>query len=268
MKLSTDKNPQERNLSVALLEQSLNEIRAVAPEFSKTFYSKLFSLCPHIQPMFAHVNIKDQEKLLIQSLVLTIYNIRRPGALDYMLKELGIRHLKYGARTKHFKVFTQVLWQTMAQYLEEEWTPELQDSWVMAHELIESKMIGIGKETAPEPELASTLNLDIPVLKEESENTVREIIREDPEVVNNESINIPLETLREEPEVVNHESTDIAPEVFAENDLMENITSPKRKATDYKILISSLSRDIDPVTGSVLVCGWLSLIVFLLLMLR
>jgi hemoglobin-like flavoprotein len=81
------------SLNVELLESSF---AAVAPEgdrLVKTFYEHLFTDFPEVLPLFAHVEISDQQKKLLASLKLVVENLRRPEVLAPTLENLGLRHV-------------------------------------------------------------------------------------------------------------------------------------------------------------------------------
>jgi len=264
--------------SIELLEKSLNQVKNQGDEFSASFYGKLFILCPHIKSMFARLDSKEQEKKLMQALVLIVYNVRRPGALDYMLKELGFRHIQYGARSNHYKMFAKILVQTMAEYLGENWTSEMEASWIAACELIAAKMAANTQEVSPEPVkqstsekskesvdaqmipakvatkndyLKPTLNLDSKNNYHDSKEIHKEVLAESVGSVNNLRVLSKDLKNREEKEPV-----------------ISKIASQESKPTNYKITVGASSSNIEPKTGLILAGGGLSLMFFILLILR
>ena len=95
--------------------------------------------------------MKNQEKNLLNSLVLVVENLRNPEALSPVLKALGARHISYGAIPKYYKPVGEALLMTFEQYLLEDWTPEVKKAWLDAYRAISTLMLkGAGEESSPQ----------------------------------------------------------------------------------------------------------------------
>ena len=128
-------------LDVELLEQSFEEIKPQADEFVTSFYENLFTAHPEAKPLFEHTNMASQKKMLLNSLVMVVENLRNPDVLDKSLKGLGARHVKYGALPEHYPLVGGALLTTFEQYLKDKWTPEVKDAWVSAYGAISEIML-------------------------------------------------------------------------------------------------------------------------------
>ncbi|MGB8685716.1 MAG: flavohemoprotein, partial [Microcoleus sp.] len=58
------------SLNVELLEQSFDKVKPRANEFAASFYENLFQAHPEVKPLFANTDMGNQEKKLLNSLVL------------------------------------------------------------------------------------------------------------------------------------------------------------------------------------------------------
>ena len=116
-------------MNIELLEQSFAELAPRGEEFVAAFYDRLFSENPAVKPMFADVDMKEQEKKLLGALALVVNNLRKPEALAPALKSLGQRHRDIGALPEHFPVVGGALLKTFAQFMGPKWTPELEKAW-------------------------------------------------------------------------------------------------------------------------------------------
>jgi Uncharacterized low-complexity proteins len=138
------------SLNVEILEQSFDKVKPRAHEFAASFYENLFQLYPEVQPLFANTDMGNQEKKLLNSLVLVVENLRNPDALEPVLKALGARHISYGAIPKYYGPVGEALLMTFEQYLQEDWTPEVKKAWLDAFTAITSLMLtGAGVDHAP-----------------------------------------------------------------------------------------------------------------------
>jgi len=95
--------------------------------------------------------MKNQEKKLLNSLVLVVENLRNPEALAPVLKALGARHVGYGAIPKYYRPVGEALLMTFEQYLQEDWTPEVKKAWLDAYRAITNLMLkGAREESSPQ----------------------------------------------------------------------------------------------------------------------
>lgn len=136
------------SLKIKLLETSFEKIKPQALEFSDRFYQILFQHNPELKEMFRNVSLELQEKKLIASLGLIVENLRNPDELDLALKSLGARHFEVGTFAEHYPLVGKALLEAFAEYLQQDWTPDLEQAWSEAYHLISETML----EGAQNPE--------------------------------------------------------------------------------------------------------------------
>jgi hemoglobin-like flavoprotein len=128
-------------LQIELLETSFQAIAPHGEDFVTAFYERLFTNYPQTRAFFASTDMKEQRKKLLGALVLVIQNLRKPEVLTNALKGLGERHVHYGVLPEHYPIVGAVLLETFADFLGVDWTPEYQDAWVAAYEVVCSLML-------------------------------------------------------------------------------------------------------------------------------
>ena len=131
----------EAGLQVELLEQSFEAVKPQANEFVGSFYNNLFTANPEAKPLFEHTDMAAQKKMLLNSLVMVVENLRKPDVLDKALRGLGARHVKYGALPAHYPLVGSALLTTFQQYLGDKWTPNVKEAWVGAYGAISEIML-------------------------------------------------------------------------------------------------------------------------------
>ncbi|MDJ0555796.1 MAG: globin domain-containing protein [Microcoleaceae cyanobacterium MO_207.B10] len=137
---------------IELIETSFEKIKPHREEFAASFYENLFAAYPEAKPLFANTDMENQEKKLLNSLVLVVESLRNPEALAQVLRALGSRHVNYGTLKQHYPLVTKTLLKTLQQYLREDWTPEVRKAWVYALGQITKLMFeGAGYIEAPTP---------------------------------------------------------------------------------------------------------------------
>lgn len=110
------------SLNIELVEQSFELIKPQAEAFVGSFYQNLFKAYPETQRLFAKTDMKTQEKKLLNSLVLLVESLRQPELLKQILADLGARHKQYGTLPQYYPLVGEVLLQTFADYLQQDWT--------------------------------------------------------------------------------------------------------------------------------------------------
>src|SRR6185503_13419922 len=105
---------------------------AVAPrgdELMEEFYGRLFEAAPAVKPLFAGTDMRRQRAMLLSALALMRRSLRDLDSIVPTLRQLGARHVAYGARPEHYPVVAEVLIASMAAAAGPGWTPEYEDAW-------------------------------------------------------------------------------------------------------------------------------------------
>ncbi|NEP06174.1 MAG: globin [Okeania sp. SIO2G4] len=136
---------------IELIETSFEKIKPRGAEFVASFYENLFAAYPEAKPLFANTDIQQQEKKLLNSLVLVVESLRHPEVLAQVLRALGARHINYGTLPQHYPLVGEALLKTLEQYLQQDWNSEVKNAWVFAYEQIVQLMFegaGYSPETS------------------------------------------------------------------------------------------------------------------------
>ena len=79
--------------------------------------------------------------MLLATLVLLRKSLRDLGAIVPKLRELGRRHVTYGARPEHYPVVGSVLIASMADVAGDQWRPEYERAWTAALSVVAGAML-------------------------------------------------------------------------------------------------------------------------------
>lgn len=146
-------------MEAQILQRTFAFIQPSHHDFACTFYKILFTKYPEVQPLFADVNMEQQEKKLIYSLSLIVESMGRLDSLKCILKNLGRRHLRYKVVADYYPLVGEVLFETLEIYLGSEWTPEVATNWKKAYQTIADFMLEGSKdeyEFSSSPSLSSS----------------------------------------------------------------------------------------------------------------
>ncbi|NEQ36737.1 MAG: globin [Okeania sp. SIO3I5] len=152
---------------IQTIEQSFEQIKPHGKEFAASFYENLFAAYPELKPLFANTDIEKQEKKLLNALILVVENLRHPEALKEVVQALGARHVNYGVLKQHYPMIGIALLETLKQYLQENWNPEVKVAWVSAYRGIAKLMLkGANSlsqvETDVEIEIQENMEMTLP----------------------------------------------------------------------------------------------------------
>jgi hemoglobin-like flavoprotein len=79
--------------------------------------------------------------MLLGTLVLLRKSLRSLERVVPSLRDLGARHVAYGARAEHYPVVGEVLIASMAEVAGDAWRPEYKGAWAAAFEMVAGVML-------------------------------------------------------------------------------------------------------------------------------
>jgi hemoglobin-like flavoprotein len=136
------------NLNLEALESSFDLIAPRGDELMDSFYAGLFAAAPSVEPLFAGTDLKRQKTMLLGTLVLLRKSLRDLEAIVPKLRELGARHVAYGAEPAHYPVVGEVLIAAMAEVAGPAWNDEYEQAWTEAFTIVAGAMLEGAAEAA------------------------------------------------------------------------------------------------------------------------
>jgi nitric oxide dioxygenase len=129
------------HLDLDALETSFDLVAPRGDQLMDTFYAQLFTTAPAVRPLFAGTDLGRQKTMLLGALVLLRKSLRDLDAIVPKLRELGARHVAYGAEPAHYPVVGQVLIASMAEIAGDAWRPEYERAWAAAFDVVARAML-------------------------------------------------------------------------------------------------------------------------------
>jgi methyl-accepting chemotaxis protein len=138
-------------LNLDALETSFDAVAPRGEELVESFYARLFVAAPAVVPLFAGADMSKQRSKLLVTLVLLRKSLADLDAITPTLRELGRKHVGYGARPEHYPLVASVLIAAMAEVAGDAWRPEYEAAWSEALSIVAGAMLsGTGSyPTAP-----------------------------------------------------------------------------------------------------------------------
>ncbi len=111
------------------------------------FYDRLFQRAPGVRVLFPP-NLSAMRGHFWAALAIVARNADNLEALREPLRGLGRAHVGFGAEPEHYDVVREVLLDSLASFLADDWTRKVRDAWDEAISTVSAMMLGAG---APGP---------------------------------------------------------------------------------------------------------------------
>ena len=129
------------SLDLEALETSFDLVAPRGDELMDVFYGRLFAAAPEVTPLFAAGDMARQKAMLLGTLVLLRKSLRDLEAIVPKLRDLGARHVAYGAEPEHYAVVGAALIASMAAIAGEHWQPAYERAWAAAFDVVAGAML-------------------------------------------------------------------------------------------------------------------------------
>jgi methyl-accepting chemotaxis protein len=135
-------------LDIDILETSFDLIAPHGDDLMDRFYARLFEAAPTVRPLFAGTDLRRQKTMLLGTLILLRKSLRDLDAIVPKLRELGARHVGYGAVPAHYPVVGEALIAAMADIAGAAWRPAFEHAWAEAFAVVAQAMLDGAAEAA------------------------------------------------------------------------------------------------------------------------
>jgi hemoglobin-like flavoprotein len=135
-------------LDLEALETSFDLVAPRGDELMDVFYRRLFEAAPAVRPLFPE-DMRRQKSMLLGALVLLRKSLRDLDAIVPKLRELGARHVAYGAQPEHYPVVGAVLIASLAEVAADAWSARFEHAWTTAYGIVAATMLEGAAEVEP-----------------------------------------------------------------------------------------------------------------------
>jgi hemoglobin-like flavoprotein len=112
---------------IARLTRSFEEVSAQPRALASLFYQELFSAAPGLRPLFP-ADMSSLQGHFEAALALVVRNLQDLSALQESLRELGVQHVRWGAKPEDYGVVREALIRAI-RTSSPGWTADLEDDW-------------------------------------------------------------------------------------------------------------------------------------------
>jgi hemoglobin-like flavoprotein len=131
---------------IELVQSTWQHVVPIADQAAALFYGKLFELDPSLKTLFAHTEMPEQQKKLMQMITVAVNGLDRLDQIVPAVQALGRGHVGYGVQNDHDATVGAALLWTLAQGLGESFTPEVQEAWTVTYTVLADTMKGAAAE--------------------------------------------------------------------------------------------------------------------------
>jgi len=128
-------------LDIDALETSFDLVTPRGDQLMDEFYARLFAQAPAVTPLFAGTDMRQQKAMLLSALVALRKSLRDLDAIAPTLRQLGARHVEYGAQPEHYPVVGEALIASMATIAGPAWQSDYEAAWGEAFNAVADAML-------------------------------------------------------------------------------------------------------------------------------
>ncbi|MEP6619281.1 MAG: globin family protein [bacterium] len=131
-----------------MVQQSWEQVLPIADTAAQLFYGRLFELEPSLEHMFAHSDMAEQRKKLMQMITVAVRGLQHLDDLMPAIEALGRRHVGYGVTEEHYAIVGSALVWTLQKGLGDAFTVELRNAWVETYTILSGVMMNAANQRA------------------------------------------------------------------------------------------------------------------------
>jgi NAD(P)H-flavin reductase/hemoglobin-like flavoprotein len=123
-----------------LLKESWTLVEEQQERMAGYFYARIFLKQPSMRELFP-VTMDVQRARLLGAIVTAVQSVDDPDRFDEHLRSLGRDHRKFHVKAEQYEVVGAALIDSLRAFAKEQWTPEYDQAWRDAYDVIARKML-------------------------------------------------------------------------------------------------------------------------------
>ena len=129
-----------------LVQATFAQVVPIAAQAADLFYEKLFTIDPSLRALFSD-DMAEQKRKLMAMLATAVNNLERWEAVLPAVKDLGRRHVGYGAKPDDYNKVGQALLGTLEAGLGDAFTAPVREAWIACYTTIAGEMLQAAEPT-------------------------------------------------------------------------------------------------------------------------
>jgi hemoglobin-like flavoprotein len=104
-------------------------------------YARLFERYPEVKPLFAHMDLERQKRMLMVALDVVVRTLDRSEVTGRYLQSLGEQHAEHGVKPAHYLALGQCLLDSLEELTGAEWNQDLRSAWLAVYHAMANHML-------------------------------------------------------------------------------------------------------------------------------
>ena len=129
---------------IELVRKSFDALWPFRRKLAEQFYGRFFELAPDTRRLFPNDMEKQQLKLM-DTLAAIVGTLDQREIFQSIISHTGRKHAEFGVQRSHFVAFGDALIWGLQRQFGSEFTPEMQQAWIVLYDAIQAEMMRAAK---------------------------------------------------------------------------------------------------------------------------
>jgi hemoglobin-like flavoprotein len=131
---------------IDLVRKSFDALWPFRRRLAAQFYGRFFELAPDTRRLFPDDMEKQQLKLM-DTIAAIVGTLDQREIFQSIISHTGRKHAEFGVQRSHFVAFGDALIWGLQRQFGPEFTPEMQQAWIVLYDAIQAEMMRAAKNT-------------------------------------------------------------------------------------------------------------------------
>jgi hemoglobin-like flavoprotein len=129
---------------IDLVRKSFDALWPFRRKLAEQFYGRFFELAPETRRLFPDDMEKQQLKLM-DTIAAIVGTLDQREIFQSIISHTGRKHAEFGVQKSHFVAFGDALIWGLQRQFGREFTPEMQQAWIVLYDAIQAEMMRAAK---------------------------------------------------------------------------------------------------------------------------
>ena len=129
---------------IDLVRKSFDALWPFRRKLAEQFYGRFFELAPDTRRLFAD-DLEKQQLKLMDTLAAIVGTLDQREICQSVISHTGRKHAEFGVQRSHFVAFGDALIWGLQRQFGPEFTPEMQQAWIVLYDAIQAEMMRAAK---------------------------------------------------------------------------------------------------------------------------
>jgi hemoglobin-like flavoprotein len=131
---------------IDLVRKSFDALWPFRRKLAEQFYGRFFELAPDTRRLFPD-DLEKQQLKLMDTLAAIVGTLDQREIFQSIISHTGRKHAEFGVQRSHFVAFGDALIWGLQRQFGSEFTPEMQQAWIVLYDAIQAEMMRAAKDT-------------------------------------------------------------------------------------------------------------------------